>query len=115
MNSDAPIDTVIRWVKILALNFQIVLVSGRPDNYARNTVDWLERNGVPFNFLLMRRGGDKRPDDLVKREIADLLPMERCTMVIDDRPRILRMWRELRAEKSLSFAVIPVAGQCEDF
>ena len=33
----------------------------------------------------------------------------------DDRPRLIRMWRELREEKHLTFPVIPVAGQCEEF
>ena len=115
LHSDTPINSVIGWVNNLAQDFQIVLVSGRPDNYARTTIDWLERYSVPFQYLLMRRGGDKRPDDIVKREIADLLPIERCAMVLDDRPRLIRMWRELREEKHLTFPVIPVAGQCEEF
>jgi hypothetical protein len=42
----------------------------------------------------MRRGGDHRPDDMVKEEILALLPKERIVKVIDDRPRVIAMWKK---------------------
>lgn len=52
---------------------------------------------------------DRRDDTVVKKEILDLLPKERIAFVIDDRPRVVRMWKEN------GLRVIPVAGQCEEF
>lgn len=59
----------------------------------------------PFNTALsrsscrrlrMRRAGDHRPDDIVKREILDQMRADgwRPVMAFDDRARVVKMWRE---------------------
>ena len=92
---DKPILTVIEWVRNLKRegDFHIVIVSGRADNCAKATEDWLLRHDVPCDRLFMRRGGDYRDDAIIKQEILDLLPKERIEFVIDDRPRVIRMWK----------------------
>jgi hypothetical protein len=45
----------------------------------------------------MRKADDFRGDDIVKREILDEMTRawgRKPDMVFDDRPRVVRMWRE---------------------
>ena len=44
----------------------------------------------------MRRGTDKRPDTEVKKQILDTYFPDKSVIhtVIDDRPSVIRMWRE---------------------
>lgn len=80
----------------------IVFVSGRPDRYREKTVEWLEDNGFPkkaYSFLLMRKDKDSRADDIVKEEIFKaFFEKEWIHKVIDDRPRVIRMWRKLKLD-----------------
>lgn len=74
----------------------------------RQTVLWLEANVWPQLHnaeLHMRADGDYRPDDVVKREIyeQEIAPAE-IMGVIDDRDKVVRMWRE-----ELGLACIQVA------
>jgi len=76
----------------------IVFVSGRSDECRASTVAWLLRyipSVRPAN-LYMRRAGDHRPDDIVKREILDQMRADgwRPVMAFDDRTRVVKMWRE---------------------
>lgn len=78
--------------------FKIVYVSGRPDNYEKETREWLAKNGLDFQFtLIMRKAGDKRPDTQVKKEMAlkYFKDFSKVFGVIDDRPCVVRMWKEL--------------------
>jgi hypothetical protein len=52
---------------------------------------------VPYNELLMRPNGDNRADDVVKEELfrARIQPRYSVAGVIDDRNRIVKMWRRL--------------------
>jgi hypothetical protein len=93
---DEPIKAVVDLVRMLARTHHILVVSGRPmDLCGLATEDWLLKHNVPFVHLFMRDNGDGREDTIVKKEIAELLPLERVDYVIDDRPSVLRMWREL--------------------
>ncbi len=79
----------------LAKDYNIVLVSGRPEDYRKVTEHWLDMNGIPYETLIMRRSGDSRPDDIIKKEILDkYFKRDNIHLVIDDRPRVIRMWRE---------------------
>ena len=44
-----------------------------------------------------------------KADILKYLPKEKIAFVIDDRPSVIRMWREN------GLSVIPVRGACEEF
>lgn len=91
----------------------IFFVSGRPDSHREITERWLYEYGfvdanndkysgevkskihVPYFALLMRRSIDKRPDTEVKKDILDrYFKREWILQVIDDRPSVIRMWRE---------------------
>lgn len=74
---------------------KILITSGR-DNVCRvETTEWLVRHGVPFHALFMRERGSMEKDEIVKAEIyhRDIKPHYRVRLVIDDRPKVCRMWR----------------------
>jgi FMN phosphatase YigB (HAD superfamily) len=93
MVHDPPNEVIADWVRNLKPEYTVVILSGRPSNYARETVEWLRRHHIPFEHLLMRPAGDHRPDHIVKKELMDTLPRERIAFVIDDRSSVCRMWR----------------------
>lgn len=80
--------------------YEIAFVSGRPDEYRPQTEAWLEKALEGYEIgtvLLMRRTGDKRPDTEVKKSILDtyfLANDYHIEWAIDDRPSVIRMWRE---------------------
>jgi hypothetical protein len=86
------------------------LVSGRPDNYERYTVEWLEKHNILYDDLFMRRAGDYRADTIVKEEIYRnfIEPYYRVSVVVDDRKSVIETWR------ALGLTVIDV-GTGEDF
>lgn len=57
-------------------------------------LDWIRKNDLPVDTLMMRAGGDDRKDDLIKSEFLDLvLPHFDVVLVVDDRPQVCDMWR----------------------
>lgn len=77
--------------------YHIVLLSARDACCREETEAWLKKHGVKYDNLIMRGLGDKRGDEIVKREIFDeqVHPHWDIAFVIDDRPKVCRMWREL--------------------
>lgn len=76
--------------------FNIVIVSARPETCKEATYKWLEENfPIKFDTIIMRRAGDSREDTTVKKEMLDkYFDKANIEMVIDDRPRVIRMWQE---------------------
>ena len=95
MDKDLPVPAVAAKVRMLSQDHMIILVSGRPDDYRTLTEDWLRKHQIPYHQLFMRQSGDFRDDDVVKQEILNqYLNKEKIKLVIDDRPRVIRMWRK---------------------
>ncbi len=95
MDTDPPIAEIADWVRELAQQYVIVIVTGRPETYRERTIAWLRRYGVPWDEMYMRPDGDHRADHIVKKEILDAFG-PRCDLiafVIDDRPSVCDMWR----------------------
>ena len=110
METDTPVDIVYRWVKELSKDYTIVIMTGRPDNYQFETLRWLQKYEIPYNYIFMRASSDKRPDVLVKNDILSKLPRERIYMALDDRPSVINeVWRKN------GIKVIPVRGDIEPF
>lgn len=76
--------------------FMIVL-SGREDSCKEQTKSWLEKNGIVFDELFMRKTGDSRKDSLIKEEIfwEHIEPNYNVIAVFDDRDQVVKMWRNL--------------------
>jgi hypothetical protein len=92
MDDDKPNAEIAAWVRDLARDHEIVIVTGRPQEYLPNTVSWLKRYRIPFQQILMRRAGDHRPDYRVKEEMLTLLDRDLVDFVIDDRESVCDMW-----------------------
>lgn len=76
---------------------KIILVSGRDSVCRGKTQDWLHLNGIRYHALYMRKEGDKRSDEIVKRELFDyrIRDKYKVLFVLDDRSRVVRVWRDL--------------------
>jgi len=105
---DTPHETVCEWVRLIYPSYNVIIVSGRHDGCGDDTWDWHEMHGVPFDHMLMRYNGDNRSDVIVKQEIlnelAAVIGKENIAFVLDDRPKVVEMW------KSNGLVVYPVRG-----
>jgi len=82
-------------IKAKESGLDIILVSARPEHTRKTTENWLARHSVPHDRLIMRDNGDSRGDVVVKQEILDkYLDKSKITLVMDDRPKVIRMWRD---------------------
>jgi predicted kinase len=81
----------------LANNDEIVLLSGRGEEFREQTEGWLARHAVPYDELWMRPAGDTRRDDIVKAELFDahLRHQYNVRVSLDDRDRVVALWRRM--------------------
>ena len=97
--TDLPDFPMLHILDALQGEYFIYLVSGRQgtDVGRSNTEKWLRAYTVPHDALLMREAGDTRKDNIVKREIyeRDIAPNHEVEFVFDDRPQVIRMYRQL--------------------
>ena len=93
---NTPVAEVFR--QMVEEGHHVILASGRNDRSRAATEDWLRKSSlVGYEKLYMRKADDFRGDDIVKREILDEIVANwgrKPDMVFDDRPRVVRMWRE---------------------
>lgn len=75
---------------------QIILMSGRQELHRPQTEKWLDDNEIVYDALFMRATGDNRNDAIVKRELFDAHIRDKFDvyLVLDDRTKVVRMWRE---------------------
>ena len=91
---DKAVHSMVRLCNILyASGLHIVLCSGRNESKRVETVEWLKRQGVNYHQLLLRKDGDFRTDAVVKREILGTLDKSQILFVVEDRSRVVEMWR----------------------
>lgn len=97
MQHDTPNHAVVSLYKTLwtSREYEMVLITGRTDNYREVTETWLMEHDIPFTLLQMRRHLDFRPDHLIKEEMLHLLLSEgrQILFVVDDRQQVVDMWR----------------------
>lgn len=77
--------------------YHVVLCSGRPDHWRDETVEWLDKHWISYHALYMRRQNDFRPDTDIKLELYHQILDDgyKPFLVIDDRNRLVKMWRDL--------------------
>ena len=92
IDRDTPIASTVAWVRSLAQIHDIIIITGRPEEYRARTVAWLKQNEIPFSDVFMRRDGDHRPDYEIKKEALERWPKERIKLAIEDRPPVCDMW-----------------------
>lgn len=101
--NDHPNKHIIDLVSAMhGAGWTVMFVSGRPKRAYDDTIEWIKRHMPTLGHgivLWMREDGDFRADDVVKREIWDVMftpyVKDRIRFAIDDRPRVIRMWAEL--------------------
>lgn len=116
MGEDSPINHVIEGVRLLYQNdWKVVMCSGRRETSRQITERWLDKYGVPYDALYMRRefllnedgtrkltrkkdkfAPDYRSDYIVKKELLDWARADGHDpdVVFDDRDQVVAMWRE---------------------
>lgn len=95
VDQDLPNKKLIEVLK--RLNLPVIILSGRESSCEHETIEWLEKNGVDWTMLEMRKEGDNREDSIVKEEMYNAIIKDQWNVltVFDDRPRVIRMWKKL--------------------
>lgn len=88
---------VVRVLRSVKDNANIIVVSGRSEDSRHITERWLHENNIVCDRLFMRKSGDNRKDDLVKYEIyRDSIHNNYEVLgVFDDRLSVSRMWHQI--------------------
>ena len=71
MGDDVPNEGVVKLYKTLwdSGEYEILVLSGRPERYRDVTEQWFIWNDIPFTKIMMRRSNDMRSDVIVKQEM----------------------------------------------
>tara|TARA_R110002110_G_scaffold228815_1_gene444205 strand:+ start:159 stop:614 length:456 start_codon:yes stop_codon:yes gene_type:complete len=104
---DEPNRPIINLVQLLQLaEYNVIIVTGRYQRALGETIKWLAWNSVPHTAIFTRANSDYREDSIVKREIFEHHIREHWDVrwVIDDRKRVVDMWRN-----ELNLTVLQVA------
>lgn len=90
----ATIDVLRR---LYAAGDKIIVLSGREDSCAEETLLWMVRHGISAHALHMRATGDTRKDAMVKAEIFDKHVRHDFNVlgVFDDRDQVVDFWRSI--------------------
>ena len=89
---DYPIATLLDKFK----DYNIVMLSGRNEKYRKETTKWLDDNYIKYDELYMRAEDDVRCDAIIKKELLlENIEIEDVLFVLDDRNRVVDMWRSL--------------------
>lgn len=95
---DTPNAPVVEAYKRLDSNHNVIIATGRNEAQRGDTVRWLLNNKIDgWENMYMRADGDYRSDAIVKKEFLDQMVEkygQKPDMVFDDRPQVVRMWRE---------------------
>ncbi len=105
MQDDRPIEPVAELARLLHKAVEarhgleaVLLVTARPDReeWRRTTIDWLDMHGIAYDRIYFRREDDTRPDQMVKADILQAILDDGYDpqLVIDDRPQVVKMWRD---------------------
>lgn len=84
-------------IKMMCLEYSIILVSGRRSSCKADTIDWLKKNGLYpaiTQVYLLRGDKDYTPDHELKRQWLHKFGKEKILFVIEDRKKVKRMWVE---------------------
>ena len=95
---DNPIKETIELMKYYkGTGRHIILLSGRDGSCLDLTKDWLYKQGIEYDDLLMRTSGDSRYDSIVKEEIfwKNIADKFKVVVAYDDRNQVVARWRSM--------------------
>ena len=91
---DEPIEAVCDLVRNLPDWVTVVIMTARDASFRKETAEWLNRNDIPFDQLLMRSEYDIRRDDVIKLELFEqYLKSDDIWFVLEDRQICVDNWR----------------------
>ena len=101
-NDGMKFDKINRWCELLikamqGQSFKILFVTGRGEDYRRDTEEWLSKHHVVYDGLFMRPVNDFREDSDIKEELYcnHIKDKFDVVFVVDDRASVVKRWREL--------------------
>lgn len=94
---DLPNQPVLETVRKWQSSINVIVLSGRTDNYQPQTEKWLQRYEVKYTNIYMRKNGDQRKDSIIKEEFyrQHIEGKFNIRFVLDDRQQVVDMWRSL--------------------
>ena len=97
VNEDTLNPAVAKLVERLGQDTSIIVFSGRSSVCRDLTIAWLNQHQIKYQDLFMRLADDQRPDEILKSELyyAHVHGKYNAIGIIDDRPKVCRMWRNL--------------------
>lgn len=81
---DAPLAEGVALAVDSARECEVVYLTGRPERYRPDTLEWLARHGLPEGRVYMRSNADRRPARFTKLEILRRLARDREVRVLVD-------------------------------
>lgn len=96
MGNDSSHRDIVEFTHFAKLRgINVVICTGRGEEYRDVTERWLIKQGVYYQQLYMRSANDRRNDDIVKEEMLDKIYEDGYNpiLVFDDRNRVVDMWR----------------------
>lgn len=93
---DAPIKDTIAIVNGLWVSgFSVVILTGRSDEVMSESIYWLQKHGVKYDYLIMRRATDNRKDTIIKEEVLRAIGLDNIVCAFDDSPSVIPFMRGL--------------------
>jgi len=100
---DDPVyEDVAMIIANLPVNIKLIAVTGRNERYRQLTLDWLAKNSLQFDEILMRPDGNYIPDHELKPKMlidffdGDIeLAKQQVICILDDRDKVVSAYREL--------------------
>jgi uncharacterized HAD superfamily protein len=97
MVNDAPIEQIRNIAVMMLHGHDVIICTGRSEDTREITEAWLTKHNINFEKMYMRAEKDFRGDDIVKLELLNQIVVDfgkKPDIVFDDRPRVVKMWRE---------------------
>ncbi len=75
--------------------YAVIILTGRSDEVMSESIYWLQKYGVNFDFIIMRRSSDNRKDTIIKEEVLRAIGLENIVACWDDSPNVIKHMRGL--------------------
>ena len=93
---DSPIQNTIDVVNALwKAGMLVIILTGRSDEVETDTMIWLDRHRVKYDYMIMRRASDNRKDTVIKEEVLRAIGMKHIVCAFDDSPSVIKHFRSL--------------------
>lgn len=96
---DSPIQNTIDVVNALWYSgMGVIILTGRSDEVETDTMIWLDRYKVKYDYMIMRRASDNRKDTVIKEEALRAICLENITCAFDDSPAVISTFAALGSQ-----------------